>query len=99
MSIFQKYKVHARVAPAICLVCNGHGVFRVGRLDNREIINSVLVSFDESNFPKLELEESISKYGNKSDSEYSGSGNDSKLNEFDRIKVPKMSTPLEWRTT
>ena len=53
-------KIHATAAPAIMLGCNDNSVYTLERLNDKKIINSVHVTFDEQSFPKLDLSDSSS---------------------------------------
>jgi len=55
-----KSKVHSRANPAIYLGSNDDGIFTCEIISTRKIVESRHVSFDESSFPALEIEESSS---------------------------------------
>lgn len=47
-------KLHALASPSLFLGCNDNGLYTVERLLDKNIINSVHVTFDERSFPVLD---------------------------------------------
>lgn len=55
-----KSKAHAKAFPGIYLGCDDNGVYMVEMLNDKRLINSVHVSFDEDSFPGLHCSDSSS---------------------------------------